>query len=169
MPWQTVRLFLLNKMHFLLFACSHRGHRGRDRMVVGIYDYLCYQSYHHWSCELESLSGRGVQYYVIKFVSDLRQVGFSPSPLVSSTNKTDRYVITEIVLKVALNTINQTSQSSFWIIETLRNGAVYFCEVDLFAICLVVLYPIPVSYLLWCISLTHIWRPYSGSEMKNIN
>jgi hypothetical protein len=38
-------------------------------------------------------------------VSDLRQVGgwwFSP---VSSTNKTDRYDITEIMLKVALNTI----------------------------------------------------------------
>jgi hypothetical protein len=27
------------------------------------------------SCEIESLSGRGVQHYVTKFVSDLRQVG----------------------------------------------------------------------------------------------
>ena len=32
-------------------------------------------AYHHWLCELESRSGRGVQHYVIKFVSDLRQVG----------------------------------------------------------------------------------------------
>jgi hypothetical protein len=31
--------------------------------------------YHHWCCEFESLSGRGVQHYVIKFVSDLRQIG----------------------------------------------------------------------------------------------
>ena len=31
---------------------------------------------------------------------------FSPSTLVSSTNKTDCYDITEILLKVALNTIN---------------------------------------------------------------
>jgi hypothetical protein len=41
------------------------------------------------------------------FVSDLRQVGgFLP---VSSTNKTDRHDITEILLKVALNTIKQTN------------------------------------------------------------
>ena len=46
-----------------------------------------------------------LQHYVIKVVNDLLQVcGFSP---VSSTIKTARYDITEIVLKVALNTINQ--------------------------------------------------------------
>jgi len=43
---------------------------------------------------------------------------FSPGPPVSSTNKTDRHDITEIVLKVALSTIkpNQTveiKESSF--------------------------------------------------------
>jgi hypothetical protein len=32
-------------------------------------------AYHHLPCEFESQSGRGVQHYVIKFVSDLRQVG----------------------------------------------------------------------------------------------
>jgi hypothetical protein len=32
-------------------------------------------AYHHWCCEFEFPSGRGVQHYVIKFVSDLRQVG----------------------------------------------------------------------------------------------
>jgi hypothetical protein len=32
--------------------------------------------------------------------------GFSPGTLVSSTNKTDSHDITEILLKVALNTIN---------------------------------------------------------------
>ena len=42
-----------------------------------------------------------------KFVSDFRQVGawFSPGTSVSSTNKSDRHGIAEIVLKVALNTI----------------------------------------------------------------
>ena len=46
-----------------------------------------------------------MQHYVIKFVRDLRQVdGFSPSIPVSSTNKTDRHDITEILSKVALNT-----------------------------------------------------------------
>jgi hypothetical protein len=34
---------------------------------------------------------------------------FSLGPLVSSTNKTDHHYITEILLKVALNTINQTN------------------------------------------------------------
>jgi hypothetical protein len=47
-----------------------------------------------------------IQHYVIKFVSDLRQVcGFFPGTSVSSTNKTDRHDITEILLKDALNTI----------------------------------------------------------------
>jgi hypothetical protein len=36
---------------------------------------------------------------------------FSPGPPVSSTNKTDRQNITEIFLKVVLNTIKQTKQT----------------------------------------------------------
>ena len=32
---------------------------------------------------------------------------FSPGTLVSSTNKTDRHDITEMLLKVVLNTVNQ--------------------------------------------------------------
>jgi len=47
-----------------------------------------------------------IQHYMIKFVSDLRQVGgFLLGTLVSSINTTDRHDITEILLKVALNTI----------------------------------------------------------------
>jgi hypothetical protein len=42
-----------------------------------------------------------IQLYVIKFVS-----GFLPGTQVSSTNKTDHHDITEILLKVALNTIS---------------------------------------------------------------
>ena len=46
---------------------------------------------------------------VIKFVSHLRQVGgFLRVLWVSSTNKTDIHDITEILLKVALNTIPLT-------------------------------------------------------------
>ena len=49
-----------------------------------------------------------IQHYVIKFVSDLGQVsGFLWVTPVFSTNKTDRYDITEILLKVAFNPINQ--------------------------------------------------------------
>jgi len=51
---------------------------------------------------------KAIQHYVIKFVSDLRQVGawFSLGTPVFSTNKTDRHDIAEIFFKVALNTIN---------------------------------------------------------------
>jgi hypothetical protein len=49
--------------------------RGHDRMVVGYTTTYAINAYHHWSCEFESWSGRGVQHYVIKFDSDLRQVG----------------------------------------------------------------------------------------------
>jgi len=46
----------------------------------------------------------------IKFASDLRQFGGFLLVLRSSTNKTDRHDITEILLKVALNTINQSNK-----------------------------------------------------------
>jgi hypothetical protein len=49
--------------------------RGRDRMVVGFTTIYAISAYHHWCCEFESRSRRGVQHYVIKFVSDLRQIG----------------------------------------------------------------------------------------------
>ena len=49
-----------------------RGRRGR--MVVGFTTTYGISAYHHWCCEFESWSGRGVQHCVIKFLSDLRQV-----------------------------------------------------------------------------------------------
>jgi hypothetical protein len=52
-----------------------RGRRGRDRMVVRFTTTYVISAYHRWYCEFESRSGRGVQHYVIKFASDLRQVG----------------------------------------------------------------------------------------------
>jgi hypothetical protein len=48
--------------------------RGRDRMVFGFTTTFAIGTYHHWCCEFDSRSGWGVQHYVIKFVSDLRQV-----------------------------------------------------------------------------------------------
>jgi hypothetical protein len=47
-----------------------------------------------------------IQHYVIKFVSQW----FSLGTPVSSTNKTDSHDIAQILLKVALNTINQINQ-----------------------------------------------------------
>ena len=54
-----------------------------------------------------------IQLYVIKFVSDLRQVGGLPFSLgtpVFSNSKSDCHDITEVLLKVSLNTINQSNQ-----------------------------------------------------------
>jgi hypothetical protein len=47
-----------------------------------------------------------IQHYVMKFVSDLRQVGGTTPD--SSTNKTDCHDITEILFIVVLNTIALT-------------------------------------------------------------
>jgi hypothetical protein len=75
-----------------------------------------------------------IQHYVIKFVSDLLQVSsFSSCALVSSINKTDCYDITEILLKVALNTITLTQTcdslyqstlvpSKHWFLSVLKYG-----------------------------------------------
>ena len=53
-----------------------------------------------------------IQYYVIKFVQQLAAgQWFSPGTPVSSINKNDHHDITEILLKVVLNTINPPPSS----------------------------------------------------------
>jgi putative lipase involved disintegration of autophagic bodies len=52
-----------------------KGRHDRDGMVVGFTTTYAICAYHHWCYEFESRSGRGVQHHVIKFVSDLWQVG----------------------------------------------------------------------------------------------
>ena len=94
---------------FVLCSFPERDHPGRNRMVVGFTTTCATSVYHHERCEFKSRSNEvySIQHYVIKFVGDLRQVGgFFRVLLISSTNKTDRHDITEILLKVALNTIN---------------------------------------------------------------
>ena len=88
-----LKLFRLYKL-----VCEHRGH---DRMVIGCTTIYAIGAYHHWCCEFEYRSGRGVHHYVITFVSDFT-CGWS---LVFSTNRIDCHDIAEILLKVALNTI----------------------------------------------------------------
>jgi hypothetical protein len=60
-----------------------------------------------WCCEFESLSGRNVCDTVCHWLAT--GLWFSPGPPVPSTNNADRHDITEILLKVALNTIKQTN------------------------------------------------------------
>ena len=52
---------------------------------------------------------------------------FSPGPPVSSTNKTDRHDITEILLKVALNTIKQTN--NYWTDTCIRHMSCFICSI----------------------------------------
>jgi len=95
------------------YANLKRGRCDRDRMVVGFT--TTYAKSVPITTNVVSSNPAGevylIQYYVIKFVSDLRQVGgFLPVLQVSTTNKTDRHAITKILLKVTFNTItpNQT-------------------------------------------------------------
>ena len=85
----------------MILSSATRDHHGGDRMVVGFTTTCAITtevvSSNHIHGEVYS-----IQHYVIKFVSDLRQVGaFSPGTAVSYTNKTDHHDITEILLKVA--------------------------------------------------------------------
>jgi hypothetical protein len=95
-----IYIYILLKLNILA------NRRGRDRMVVGFTTTSAISGYHHWCCEFESRSRRGVEHYVIKFVSDLRQVGVFLcvlrflQPII-----TDRHDIVKILLKVAFNTI----------------------------------------------------------------
>ena len=70
-----------------------------------IYKYLCNQCLSPLMCGFESRSGRGVPTLCDKVCQ-----WFSLGPAISSINKTDRHYITEILLKVALNTIKQTNK-----------------------------------------------------------
>jgi len=63
---------------------------------------------------------------VIKFVSDLQQVGGSPGTPVSSISKTDRHGIPEILLNVALNTIPHSKQRVFLVCVLFIVQYLYF-------------------------------------------
>ena len=74
-------------------------------MIAGFLTTFAIIVYHHYSCEFEARSWRGV---LDTTLCDKVCQWFSPGTPVSSTNKIDRYDKAEILLKVPLNTINQT-------------------------------------------------------------
>ena len=97
-----------------------RGCHGHVRMIVGFTTTYAINAYHHLRCEFESRSCEVylIQHYVIKFISDLWQVGgFLRVLRFHATKKTDRHNITEILLKVVLNTIA---------ITPIKNGVTLF-------------------------------------------
>ena len=123
----------LHPTHYPDSKCTYssRGHHGCDCMVVGFTTTYAISVYHHWCCEFESSSGRDVQHYVIKFVSDFCW-WFFPGPTVSSTNRTDRHDITEILLKMALNTIKQTNKQIIG--QNLSTFSSSFLHSDLYVV-----------------------------------
>ena len=86
---------------FLNHTTPFRGRRGHDRMVVGFNTTYAIYAY---SYEFYPCSWRGV--LDTTFCDKVCQ-WFSPCTPVSSTNKTNRHDITEILLKVELNTLHQ--------------------------------------------------------------
>jgi len=76
----------------------------------------------------ESRSGEvySIQHYVIKLSVTCAGGWFSPGTPVSSTNKTDRHDITEILLKVALNIITITPLENAWTL--CRDENLAFCN-----------------------------------------
>ena len=79
---------------FLMLLFLTRGRRGRDRMVVGFTTTYTINSYHHWSCEFESRSWRGVlDTTLCDTVCQWFAAGrwFSPGIPVSFTNIADRH------------------------------------------------------------------------------
>jgi len=71
--WEIDVSMVLHTQHIQLVNYQFRDRRGRDHMVDGFTTTFAIGAYHHWFCE--SHSGRGVQHYLIKFVSHLQQVG----------------------------------------------------------------------------------------------
>ena len=59
---------LCETTNFCCIVLIYWGRHGCNRMVVGFATTYAIGAYHHWCCEFESCSGRGVQHYVMKFV-----------------------------------------------------------------------------------------------------
>jgi hypothetical protein len=72
---------------------------------------ICFKTYHHLDTTLCNK--------VCQWLTTGRL--FSLGALVSSTNKTDRHNITEILLKVALNTITLTRTYCVWMWKKVKN------------------------------------------------
>jgi hypothetical protein len=95
-----------------------------------IYNYCVIRAYHHLSCEFEARSFRGVlETTLCDKVCQWLATGrwYSPNTPVSSTNKTDRHNIADMLLNVVLNTITDSPSPQ----RMLLNNNAYFGYVEL--------------------------------------
>jgi hypothetical protein len=104
---ESAGYIVLRNNKCLLFYCKNikhpRGPRCRDRMVVGFTTTYAISAIHHWSYEFESRSWPVVlDATLCDKVCQWLAAGrwFSPDTLLSSSIKTDRHDIIEILLNV---------------------------------------------------------------------
>jgi hypothetical protein len=64
-----------NLRHFSTYQQGKQNKKCWKTKLLGFTTTYAISAYYHGCCEFESRWERGVQHYVIKFVSDLRQVG----------------------------------------------------------------------------------------------
>ena len=102
-PLKLMHVYVMYMIYMLSVKSTPttcRGRHSRDRMEVRFTAIYAISAFHHQCCEFESRSWRGV-------LDTILRIKFSVScdrSVVFSTNKTDRHDITEILLKVVLNT-----------------------------------------------------------------
>ena len=112
--WNMMQMckYLNYELSLLLQCCSEQFYPTEGGVVVVVILW-----YMDWPLSVHSVSitansnpfmARSTQYNVRWY--NLSGRWFSPGTPVSSTNKTDRHDIAEILLKVVLNTINQPTQ-----------------------------------------------------------
>ena len=116
----------VNKMHYpsLKVIMLYRGQRGRDGMVVWLITTYAMNAY----IITDVVSSNPVQADIIDTtlcykVCQWAVAGqwFSPCTLVSSTNKTERHDITEILMKVVLNTISHPPTYNVMLLQKCDN------------------------------------------------
>ena len=102
---KPAQICFYSKRPHTITKMNDRG--GHDRMIVG-FTYQTISAYHQKYCEFDSHSWRGVlETTLCDKIWQWLAAGqwFSPGTPVSSTSKTDCHDITEILLKMVLNTI----------------------------------------------------------------
>jgi hypothetical protein len=109
--WHGSSTFVNVFWKLCFFWYIFRGRRGRVRMMDEITTTYALSAYHHLRCEFETRSWQGVLNTTLcdksyQWLATGRWT--SPGTPASSTNKTNCYDITDILLKVALNSTTIT-------------------------------------------------------------